>query len=300
MRRQYGVVTRQQLLALGFHSRSIEHRVRTGRLHPLWRGVYAVGRDDIPREGWWMGAVLVCGADAVLSHRSAAAHWGFGTERSGRIDVSIRARHEARRVGIKARVRAALPAEALGTWRRIPVTLPAQTLVDLATELPDRWLERAVNEADKLDLIDPEALRTAVGGHAGQPGAPRLRTLLDRHTFRLSDSDLEVLFRRIVARTDLPLPETKAHVLGYEVDFHFPNLGLIVETDGLRYHRTPSQQAHAARRDQTHTAAGLRVLRFTHHQVKHEPGHVHSVLVRTAAQVHAGQPPSAGLPGDSP
>jgi very-short-patch-repair endonuclease len=60
-------------------------------------------------------------------------------------------------------------------------------------------------------------------------------------------------------------------VLGYEVDFWFPGHGLVVETDGLRYHRTPAQQARMVTRDQTHAAAGLRVLRFTHWQIAYAP-----------------------------
>ena len=112
----------------------------------------------------------------------------------------------------------------------------------------------------------------------GEPGVKKLASLLDRHTFRLSDSDLEVFFRPLALAAGLPLPLTKHRVLGYEVDFWFPDHDLIVETDGLRYHRTPSQQARAARRDQTHTAAGLRVLRFTHWQIAHAPDEVTAVL----------------------
>jgi very-short-patch-repair endonuclease len=67
-------------------------------------------------------------------------------------------------------------------------------------------------------------------------------------------------------------------VLGYETDFFFPDHDLIVETDGLRYHRTPSRQARMARRDQTHVAAGFRVLRFTHWQIAHAPDEVTAVL----------------------
>ena len=74
---------------------------------------------------------------------------------------------------------------------------------------------------------------------------------------------------------------TKHWVLGYEVDFFFPDLDLIVETDGLRYHRTPAQQARMVKRDQTHTAAGFRVLRFTHWQIAHAPNEVTDVLRRT-------------------
>jgi len=77
-------------------------------------------------------------------------------------------------------------------------------------------------------------------------------------------------------------------VLGYEADFYFPSFGLVVETDGLRYHRTPSQQARMAKRDQTHQAAGLRVLRFTHWQIAYAPDEVVDVLRRI--RPHLGAP----------
>ena len=123
-------------------------------------------------------------------------------------------------------------------------------------------------------MIDPESLRAALDDHAAQPGVRPLRTLLDRHTFRLSDTELEVLFRPIAAEAGLPTPLTKEMVNGFEVDFYWPDLGLVVETDGWRYHRTPSAQTRDALRDQTHTASGLTPLRFSHYQVKYEPAHV--------------------------
>ena len=76
-RRQHGVVTRRQLLALGFTSKQIERRMATGRLHPVAWGVYAVGRPDLSRHGRWLAAVLSCGRTAVLSHESAAALYGI-------------------------------------------------------------------------------------------------------------------------------------------------------------------------------------------------------------------------------
>src|SRR5262249_6158424 len=157
-----------------------------------------------------------------------------------------------------------------------------RTLVDLAAELPSRRLERAVNEADKRNLVDPERLRRALDRYAGQPGAKPLRTLLDRDTFLLSDSDMASLFRPLAAHAGLPSPLSKQIVNGFEVDFHWPDLGLVVETDGWRYHRTPSTQTRDALRFQAHTAAGLTPLRFSHHQVKHEPAHVQAVLAATA------------------
>lgn len=167
----------------------------------------------------------------------------------------------------------------------IPVTNPARTLLDLATELGDIAMERAVNDADKRDLIDPESLRATLDDYIGEPGVRRLRTLLDRHTFRLSDSDLEILFRPIAVVAGLPQPLTKVEVNGYEVDFFWPELGLVIETDGLKYHRTASSQIRDRRRDQRHTAAGLTPLRFTHWQVKHERAYVQSILRQTAQRI---------------
>jgi hypothetical protein len=276
-RRQHGVLTRRDLLALGFGSKAIRHRTETGRLRPFWRGVYAVGWTPLTPEGRWMAAVLACGDEAVLSHRSAAALWGIGRE-GNQIEISTRSRGRVRRPGIKIRRRPSLPSQNLTRWHAIPVTDPVQTLIDLATELRTLRLERAVNEADKLDLVDPETLRGALDGHVGMPGVKTLRTMPDRHTFRLSDSDLEILFRPLAMAAGFALLLSKYWVLGYEVDFWFPDHGLVVETDGLRYHRTPSQQARAVRRDQKHTAAGLRVLRFTHWQIAYEPKEVSHIL----------------------
>jgi very-short-patch-repair endonuclease len=280
---QHGVLTRADLLGLGFTERGIKHRVASGRLHPIAAGVYAVGRPDLSRHGRWMAAVLACGSDAVLSHRSAADLWGIGYEEPGRIDVTIRRRSTLERTGIKVRSRPKLPGRSVVRRFGIPVTHPVQMLIDLATELKPMRLERAVNQADVHDLVDPETLRTALDGFIGMPGVKTLRTMLDRHTFRLSDSDLEILFRPLARAAAFPSPFSKHWVLGYEVDFWFPDLGLVVETDGLRYHRTPAQQARMVKRDQTHTAAGLRVLRFTHWQIAYAPTEVTDILRRVRA-----------------
>jgi very-short-patch-repair endonuclease len=232
-----------------------------------------------------MAAVLACGERAALSHRSAAALWGFGTERRGVIDVSVGRHCSLRRPGIRIHSRLSLRSHDISSHLNIPLTQPVRTLIDIATELPRNRLERAVNEADKRDLIDPESLRAALDDHTGEPGVRPLRELLDRHAFRLSDSDLEVRFRAIAHEAGLPTPLTKQWVNGFEVDFFWLDLGLVVETDGLRYHRTSAAQSRDALRDQTHTAAGLTTLRFSHSQVKHEPDHVVRVLQKTAANL---------------
>lgn len=280
--RQHGIVSRRQLLALGFSKSAIDHRVGRGRLHVVAHGVYAIGWPELTGKRRWMAAVLTCSEKAVLSHRSAAAFWGIGEENTGAIDISVRRRCELRRPGLRIRGRPSLRVEDIVVRDGIPVTSIVRTLVDLAAELPLLKVERSVNEADKLDLIDPDGLRSALDDYAGEPGVKALRKLLDKRTFRLSDSDLEIVFRPIAMEAGLPPPLTKQVVNGFEVDFFWPDLSLVVETDGLRYHRTPSTQARDARRDRAHALAGMTPLRFTHHEIKHESSRVRSELRRIA------------------
>lgn len=232
-----------------------------------------------------MAAVLVGGEGAALSHGSAAALWEIGGERRDRIDVSVRRRCELRHPGLRIRGRPAMAAEDIVIRDDIPVTSPARTLVDLATELGPVPLERAVNDADKRDLIDPETLREELMRFGGEPGVRALRELLDKLSFRLSDSDLEIYFRHIVSKSKLPMPLSKQRVNDFEVDFFWPELGLVVETDGLRYHRTPSAQTRDARRDRAHVMAGMTPLRFTHYEVRYEPTRVRRSLTKTIAML---------------
>lgn len=290
--RQHGVVTRRQLLGLGFSEKAIERRLGTGRLHRIStvRGAFVVGRGEVSREARWVAAVLVCGDGAVLSHSSAAALMRIGVE-AGAIEVSVPSDSHRVRSGITIHRRSSFRPGDVGEFKRIPVTSPALTLIDMAADrgCPDSTLERGINEADKYDLITPPALRTALDAHPSMAGVDRLRLMLDRRTFRLTKEELERRFLPLARAAGLPTPLTGEWVNGFEVDFHWPDLGLVVETDGLRYHRTPAEQARDRVRDQVHTAAGLTQLRFTHGQVRYEPDHVRAVLSRTAAWILPGR-----------
>src|SRR3954451_14626305 len=131
-RRQHDVIAREQLLALGFSSDAIKHRVLRGRLHPVHRGVYAVGRPQLSRLGEWMAAVLACGPGAALSHASAAALWEIRPDRRGPLHVSVPVATYPRRPGIAVHRRIALAESDLTRRHGIPVTTPLCTLVDLA------------------------------------------------------------------------------------------------------------------------------------------------------------------------
>lgn len=219
-----------------------------------------------------MAAVLSCGEGAVLSHFSAAALWEIRPDRGRAIEVSVPAHRHPRRPGIAVH-RVAAPGRST-TRHGIPVTNPVTTLVDIATGLDRDRLEAAVNEADRLGLVGVDELRAALDTMSRRPGLGRLRATLDRRTFTRTRSWLERRFLVLVRQAGLPMPLTCVVVNGHEVDFHWPDLGLIVETDGLRTHRTPAQQARDRVRDQDHIAAGMTVLRFTHDQIAQEPDRV--------------------------
>lgn len=160
----------------------------------------------------------------------------------------------------------------------IPVTGIVRTMVDQAARLDRAAVERMINEADRLGLVGPEELRKALDVRRKERGLPRLREALDLRTFRLTDSELERQFLALIRSTGLPLPLTGQRLNGFKTDFYWPALGLVVETDGLTYHRTAAQQARDRVRDQAHTAAGLTPLRFTHAQVRFEAEQVAETL----------------------
>ena len=227
-----------------------------------------------------MAAVLCCGDGAVLSHGSAAALLGFGSEDRREVEVSVRSASPRRHPGIRVHRRADLRGRTRSdSASGIPVTSPAQTLVDLAARHDRMTVERMVDEADRLDLIAPPQLR---GRARAPPRASRVwracATMLDRRTFRLTRSRLERLFLPMASEVGLPVPETKVWVNGFEVDFHWPDL-----RPGGRDRRPappphPGEQARDHLRDQAHAAAGFTSLRFTHEQVRYEPEHVRAVL----------------------
>lgn len=231
-----------------------------------------------------MAAVLVCGEGAALSHASAAALWGIGKEQPC-TEVSIPRSSHLRCSGLRIHRRTGLGPADLTVHRGIPVTSPALTLLDHGCRLSKGGVERMINEADRLGLTTPPRLRAFLARHPRREGVGVLRELLDRRAFLLTDSALEQAFLPLAAAAGLPVPLTQQRINGFKVDFYWPELGLVVETDGLTYHRTPAAQARDRLRDQTHTAAGLTPLRFTHEQVRYEPAHVRRVLMATAARL---------------
>jgi very-short-patch-repair endonuclease len=169
--------------------------------------------------------------------------------------------------------------------RGISVSDPIRSLIDVAPASSIDELENLLGAADRLGLLTPQLVIARLNELGEGPGVGRLRAAVERRTLLLTDSHLERLFVPIARRAGLGKPQTQAWVNGYRVDFYWPDLGLIVETDGLKYHRTPAQQTIDAKRDQAHTAAGLTPLRFSHAQVARSPGSVERILRQTAKRL---------------
>lgn len=282
--RQHGVVGREQLLDLGFTNNAIAHRMRRGRLRRLHPQVYAVGRTALTREGRWRAALLWAGPEAALSHSSGAELWKVDDEWAI-TEISVVGRRRLRTEGVRVHRPARLPPEDIALHAGFRVTTVVRTLIDLAARHSTKRLELAVNAAVRLRLIELGELRHTVAARPGLRGAPHLRKLLDERSFRLTDSELEPRFLPLAAAAGLPVPATRAIVNGFKVDFFWPELGLVVETDGLRYHWTKEQQRRDRLRDHAHSEAGLYPLRFTHEQVAHDPESVIRTLSRIAAQL---------------
>jgi very-short-patch-repair endonuclease len=271
--RQWGVLSLEQLRARGVGRGAVEKAAAVGRLHPLHRGVYAVGHVRLGREGRYLAAVLACGKRAVLSHRSAAAWWGLLQTAQAQVDVtSPHGRHAI--AGVRRHQARSLAAQDTTTHEGIPTTSIARTLLDLAaTVRPDR-LERALAQAERLQLYDHAAVTDVLSRSHGHRG----RAALTRATAqepRLTRSELEAIFLRLVRQAGLPEPQSNLPLVALdqqapEVDFHWRAYRLVVETDGWETHRTRRAFRSDRRRDAALVAAGWRVMRFTYDDVAYD------------------------------
>jgi predicted transcriptional regulator of viral defense system len=155
--RQYGVVTREQLQGLGYSADAIDRAVASGQLQAWHHGVYAVGHKGLSAHGLCMAAVLFRGPGALISHQSAIWLWGLEDRLEIPVHVSVRRRGHARdAIGLHPCL--ALREEDIAETERLPVTGVPRALLDYASEAKTFRLERAIDRADRLDLLDLAAI----------------------------------------------------------------------------------------------------------------------------------------------
>ena len=286
---QHGVVSRAQLLSLGFDGSWIKRRLASGYLIRIYRGVYAIGRGDLRREGHFMAAVLACGEGAALSHLAAMAHWGLLASAASKIDVTIPRR---RRVGSGPRLRvhrARLSPGDITRFRRIPTTTVERTLLDLADVVSSDRVREAFEQAQSRHLLDVDSMRALLARSPGRRGLAVVGGLVedaaDEPPELRSRAERELL--DLIRAAGLPLPVTNAVVDGITVDAFWPRHGLVVEVDGYAYHRSRRQFETDHERTELLQRAGLAVMRFTARRIREHRGEV-AAAIRVALERAAG------------
>jgi predicted transcriptional regulator of viral defense system len=252
--RQYGVITTAQLRAAGLNDSGVSKRVTAGRLHPLYRGVYAVGHSKLSQEAQWMAAVLAAGEGAVLSHAAAAKHWNIWRGKAKGIDITVPGQRRSRQGFTIHRART-LDKRDTTTRQGIPITTVPRTLVDLTTTLTAYQLANVIHEAAFRGRFKEAATREAMTRAKGRD-LTNLHAALQAHASGSAGTKSALEDRFLAGATGDPLVNTKI-----EVDFYWPDQNLVVEIDGPGHDR-PRTKAEDAWRDQALAARGVRVVRI--------------------------------------
>jgi hypothetical protein len=264
--RNWSVLSVGELRGCGLTDDGIWVRVRNGRLHPMHRGVYAVGHAAPPLEGCFLAAVKACCPHAWLAGVAAGAHWRMLRWDHRRPEVLVIGRCAPRHPDIRAHETTFLPPGDVTVHRGIPITSPVRTLLDLAAVLDHQQLRRAVRQAQSLGLID----LTELAGRLRGPGPPRGRAKLRRiiatgpapTRSELEDVVLDLLLAGGIAHPDVNVP---LRLGGRRVvpDFRWPEQRLVIEADGAAWHDHKLAREDDAERQALLEAHGDRVLRVT-------------------------------------
>ncbi len=286
---QHGVVARHQLLELGFSRAQIQRMRDAYRLHAVHHGVYAVGHRALTAKARLMAAVLACGPEALLSHRSAATLWQI--LRSSVAYVEATAPRSRSKPEIRSYVCARLLPRDRWEIEGIPCTSVALTLLNLAAVVPRRKLERACDEAEVRQLFDLAAVEDVLARFAGCRGAGKLRDVLGEHAIGTTLTRPGVEERTLVLCDDagIPRPVVNFRVVCrdgvfWEVDFLWRAERLVLETDGGRFHHTHRQIQRDRRKEADLVRAGYRVLRATWWQIEQDPQSVTLMLLAALAR----------------
>ncbi len=292
--KQYGVVSRDQVLGLGVTKRVIQVRLESGRWERLHMGVYRLAGTPSSWHQRLMVGCLACKNDAVVSHRSAAALRKLPGFDGGPVELSVpNGRGRCRGFTVH---RMFLPMVDVTVAHGIPVTTTARTLIDLASVEPASVVEEALDDALRRQLVSLARLRWRVDELAkcGRPGIAAIRPLLDARGTGVSvpQSVFERRLLRLLAKSGLSMPITQHEVrvgrrLVAIIDFAFPEVRLGIEADGYRWHSGRLRWEHDLVRRNALTALGWRVLHVTWDDVARRPGETVQGIKAAFAQATA-------------
>jgi len=208
----------------------------------------------------------------VASHASAAYLWGLYRYAPETIDVTAPIRRRAKR-RFRVHFSSILVADDRGECEGIPVTSVPRTLLDLAIRARPHQLDRLIERAEELDLLDVlviEALLGRAGGHRGRGRLGRALAVY-RPDPTFTRSRFEKLFRRRVAATGLPFPAMNLNVEGYELDAYWPDLRFAVELDLFETHGSRAAFERDRLRQEELKLLGVEMTRITRPRLLREP-----------------------------
>jgi very-short-patch-repair endonuclease len=171
----------------------------------------------------------------------------------------------------------------------IPVTTVPRTLLDFAAVDP-HYLGQALDNAQRLGLLDLIAVDELISRSAGFRGVARLRSALEIHRpTPFTRSGLERRFLAMVRRAGLPQPSTNLYIEGYELDAYWPRERFAVELDTYDYHGTPTAFEVDRIRQENLKLTGIEMVRITGIRLDREPstvmGHLAQLLARWRAEL---------------
>lgn len=261
--RQFGVVGRLQLLHLGVAGSSVTTWANAGDLHPLYRGVYAVGHTALSTEGRLTAALLYAGPGAMLSHATAAWWLGLTSRRPAVAHLST-PRQPVSPPGVLVHARRSLRR---GWHRSLPVAPLTDILLDYAAGASFDDVRYVLAQAEYHGWLDLEVIHAAL--RQGRPGSSAVREALRRHEPQLAHTraELERRLIRLCERFGLPVPVFNVRIAGHLVDALWREQKVVVETDGRDAHSSWARIQADRERELALRAAGFIVLRYTWPQI---------------------------------
>jgi very-short-patch-repair endonuclease len=285
---EWGVLSVTELHRCGLNDQAIHIRVANGRLHPIHRGVYAVGHPAITLQGRFLAAVKACGEDAALSRYAAAANDGFIKWEERLIDVTVRGTSHRAHDGIRVHRTNSVDPRDFRRHNGIPTTSPARTLLDLAAtpRINPHFLRRAVRQAQATNKVNIRELAEIITRCQGQPGTRRLANLVATGPAP-TRSELEDVVLDLILSGGFEHPDVnKRTVVNGRIlypDFRWPEQRLIVEADSTEWHSGHLANQDDAERQALLESFGERVLRVTWAQAITKPAQTRTRLRQAGA-----------------
>ncbi len=276
-----------QLHEAGISTRAVRGRAHAGRLFRVHHGVYSLTPPPFTRDQLWLGAVLACGPDALLSHHPSAILQAFMAGGAPAPHVTVPTGRGRSREGIVVHCSTVDPRDRRRV-RGIPCTSADRTLIDLAPTCDASELETLLVVAESLGLLKRGRLAELVAEREGRPGIGRLAALLELEPV-IARSWGEVHFLPVCSLAGVPRPVENHPVVvpGLErplvVDHAWPEIALAVELDSQRFHGDWASAVRDRERDQLLALAGWECHRFVRRVVEAD----HAAAAERLRALHA-------------